>query len=89
MAAVISIADARPGASPGASPDDWQHFDLVLGLTQDLLPVVSNPKAAIAPNSAMQALGKTPSTYNGARRVVGFSQWTQHTTTPEEISKWA
>lgn len=85
MAAVINIADARPGASL----DDWQHFDMVLGLTQDLLPVVSNPKATISPNSAMQALGKTPSTYNQSRHAVGFAQWTQHKTTPEEIARWA
>ena len=85
MAAVINIADARPGASP----DDWQHFDIILGLTEDLLPVVSNPKATISPNSAMQALGKTPSTYNQSRHAVGFAQWTQHKTTPEEIARWS
>lgn len=26
----------------GASPEDWLHFDIILGLTADLLPVVSN-----------------------------------------------
>jgi len=29
----------------GAFPEDWTHFDLALGLTEDLLPVVSNPDA--------------------------------------------
>lgn len=85
MAAVINIADARPGATQ----DDWAHFDLVLGLTQDLLPVVSNPKATIDPESSMKALGKTPSRYNASRNAVGFAQWTQHQTTPEEIARWA
>lgn len=85
MAAVINIADARPGASP----DEWQHLDLVLGLTADLLPVVSNPRATIDPESGMKAPGKTPSRYNAQRNAVGFHQWTQHQSTPEEIARWA
>jgi hypothetical protein len=85
MAAVINISTARLGASP----DDWQHLDMVLGLTQDLLPVVSNPQATIDPDSTMKGLGKTPSRYNAAGNAVGFGQWTQHITTPEEIARWA
>ncbi len=34
---------------------------LVLGRTDQLLPVVCNPNAAISPNSKLKALGKTPS----------------------------
>lgn len=84
MAAII---DFPPPA--GAAPEDWQHFDLVLGLTADLLPVVSNPRATISPDSTMQALGKTPSRYNGARQAVGIAKWTEHTTTPAEIATWS
>lgn len=85
MAAVIDLNAARPGATP----EDWQHFDLVLGLTADLLPVVSNPRATISPNSKMAALGKTPSRYNGQRQAVGFPDWTQHQAAPAEIAAWA
>ena len=85
------MADIIPLNAPrwGASPEDWQHLDLVLGLTEDLLPVVSNPKATIDPASTMKGLGKTPSRYNGQRNAVGIAQWTQHRTSPEEIARWA
>jgi hypothetical protein len=85
MANIINLADARPGASP----EDWSHLDILLGLTADLLPVVSNPKAVIAPNSAIRDLGKLPSTYNSQRQAVGFPGWTQHQSTAEDIAKWS
>lgn len=72
----------------GASPEDWSHFDMVLGLTEDLLPVVSNPKATISPNSAIKDIGKLPSTYNPQRHVVGFAAWTQHRSTATDLTKW-
>lgn len=73
----------------GASPDDWAHFDLILGLGADLLPVVSKPGAAISEGSSLKALGKTPSAYNRAGRVVGIPQWTLHQASDHEISRWA
>jgi hypothetical protein len=85
MAAVIDLPTARPGAAP----EDWQHFDLVLGLTADLLPVVSNPRATIAPDSTLKDLGKTPSRYNAARHAVGIAKWTEHQATPAEITAWS
>lgn len=72
----------------GASPSDWSHFDLVLGLTEDLLPVVSNPGAHISPNSKMKGIGKTPSIYNNNRQVAGVSQWTERKATSKDISRW-
>lgn len=75
--------------APGAAPDEWLHLDLLLGLTEDLLPVVSNLKAAISPNSAMQGVGKTPSTYNSNRQVVGFKSWTQYRASVDDITKWS
>lgn len=79
-----------PGAERyGASPEEWLHFDMLLGLTEDLLPVVSNPSARISPQSSMKGLGKTPSLYNGQRSVAGFVQWTSHHTTAEEIDRWS
>jgi hypothetical protein len=85
MAAVVHINDARWGATP----DDWAHFDLALGLTEDLLPLVSNQKAVISPSSAMKGVGKTPSIYNAERQVVGLANWTQRRATPADITKWA
>lgn len=73
----------------GASAEDWAHLDVLLGLTADLLPVVSNPNATISPNSSIKSLGKLPSQYNGQRYVSGFPNWTQHQSTADEIAKWS
>lgn len=73
----------------GATPSDWGHLSAILGLTGDLLPVVSNPQAKISKTSKMAAVGKTPSRYNAAGMVVGFSDWTSHQTTGDEIAQWA
>lgn len=73
----------------GATPEEWAHFDLMLGLTADLLPVVSNPEAQISPESRMKGLGKTPSAYNRAGFVAGLKDWTDRQTTPAQIEKWS
>ena len=73
----------------GASSEDWMHFDLVLGLTEDLLPVVSNPTATISSDSKMKGLGKTPSRYNKAHRAVGIPDWTAKRATGAEIEAWS
>ena len=72
----------------GAAPGEWDNFSLILGLTEDLLPVVSNPNATISPQSKMKALGKTPSRYNRVREVAGVANWTSHKATPTEITRW-
>lgn len=69
--------------------DEWTHFDLMLGLTEDLLPVVSNPKATISLRSNMKEVGKTPSLYNGERQAVGIAEWTRRVTTGEDITRWS
>ena len=69
----------------GASADEWAHFDLVLGLTADLLPVVSNPAAQIGERSSLKALGKTPSLYNARREAVGIKGWTSKQSTGAEV----
>lgn len=71
----------------GATPQDWQKFTDI-GLTEDLLPVVSNPDAPIAPTSKMKTLGKTPSQYNDRAQIVGIGQWTQKKAHPREIESW-
>ena len=72
----------------GARASDWQHF-AALGLTEDLLPVVSNPKAKISPNSNMKKLGKTPSLYNRDGLVVGIKDWTKRQSTAADIARWS
>jgi hypothetical protein len=76
-------------ANYGASPEDWTHFDLVLGLGPDLLPVVSNPLAEVSPDSKMRELGKTPSRYNKDGKVVGIPGWTSHQASDADIARWS
>lgn len=73
----------------GASPSDWTHFDFCLGLTADLLPVVSNPNAVVSPNSKLHALGKVPSLYNKNGQVIGIKNWTEKQATSAEIAAWS
>jgi len=73
----------------GATPSEWAHFDVLLGLSQDLLPVVSNPNATISPNSDMKKLGKTPSRYNGQGQAVGIAKWTSHYSTSADLERWS
>jgi len=73
----------------GAAPSDWQHFSETLGLTADLLPVVSNPTAQISPSSKMAALGKTPSIYNRDGHVAGIPKWTLFSASASDIERWS
>lgn len=73
----------------GATPDDWAHFDLMLGLGADLLPVVSNPTIQISPDSRMAGLGKTPSRINSNGHAVGFAKWTTHNASDDDIQRWS
>lgn len=80
------MSDSKPW---GATPDEWFHFDLVLGRTAHLLPVVCNPSATISPDSKLKALGKTPSRYNRDRQVTGIAQWTGHVVTEHDFARWS
>lgn len=73
----------------GATPDEWFHFDLVLGRTDQLLPVVCNPGATISPNSKLKMLGKTPSLYNRDRLAAGIKDWTEHVVTEHDFARWS
>jgi len=77
------------GNNNGACVADWTHFHNVLGLGQDLLPVVSNLSALISEKSAIKELGKTPSVYNRNGKVIGFKDWTNKRTTNNEIAEWS
>lgn len=80
------MSDSKPW---GATPDEWFHFDLVLGRTAHLLPVVCNPGATISPDSKLKALGKTPSRYNRDRQVTGIAQWTGYVVTEHDFARWS
>ena len=72
----------------GATPQDWAAWQ-ARELTEDLLPVVSNPAAVISPKSKMVGLGKVPSTYNRERQAVGMPGWTEKRATDAEVKRWA
>lgn len=73
----------------GSTRETWDHFSTALGLTADLLPLVSNPDAKIAEKSTMQSVGKTPSVFNRDREVVGLGKWTQRQSTGDDVRRWA
>src|SRR3954468_4713210 len=73
----------------GATPEAWDHFAVTLKLVEDLLPVVSNPNAAISDNSMMKALGKTPSLYNSSGKVIGIPKWTKAIANEHIVGRWA
>ena len=73
----------------GASQNDWDQLDLVLELTQDLLPVVSDPSATPSPLSKIAGPGKTPSLFNGRGQMIGFAKWTQYKATSADVVKWS
>jgi predicted P-loop ATPase len=74
---------------PGASASDWAHFQ-ALGLTPDLLPVVSDLTAELSPKSKLSPanIGKVPSQFNRDGYVVGFPDWTEHVATDRSILRW-
>ena len=73
----------------GASAQDWAHFDLVLGLGADLLPVVCDIEAQISPASKIKKLGKVPTLFDSNGLVVGLKDWPLRKSTRKEIDRWA
>ncbi|MCK9988680.1 MAG: hypothetical protein AzoDbin1_05152 [Azoarcus sp.] len=73
----------------GASQDEWIHFDVILGLGDALLPVVSNPNGEVSPTSSLKSIGKIPSRYDRNRRVVGIKDWPSYVTTEQDLARWA
>lgn len=72
----------------GATAQEWGLFSLVLGLTEDLLPVVSDQAVQVSPNSKMKGLGKTPSLINRHGFAAGFTDWTSYTASEQDVEKW-
>jgi hypothetical protein len=77
------------GTRWGATLEEWGHWSVTLGLTADLLPVVSNPAALISPDSKLKSLGKTPSRYNAQHQVVGIHEWTGVQATAAQVRQWS
>lgn len=73
----------------GATEKEWNAFDILMGLTEDLLPVVSNPDAAISPKSTLETTGKVPSKYTQGRKIVGIADWTKYHATTADITRWS
>jgi AAA domain len=73
----------------GAEQSDWAHLTLLLGLEQDLLPVVSNPNAEISSTSALKRLGQIPSLYTRDNKVIGIARWTEYKANGQDIAKWS
>ena len=73
----------------GATPEAWAYFADTLGLTEDLLPVISDPSVEPSPGSALKAFGKVPSLVNGDGRGHGIKAWTQHRATAQDIARWS
>jgi hypothetical protein len=82
------MTDNTAGAPWGASAADWLHFQ-GLGLTADLLPVVSQPDAKVSRLSKMRDLGKTPSRFNSDGDAVGIPKWTQLKATDGQVGRWS
>jgi predicted P-loop ATPase len=72
----------------GATQEEWIYFSLILGQTENLLPVVSNPYAEISSESDMKKVGKTPSIYNKQGKVAGIPEWTNFKATEGHVKKW-
>lgn len=72
----------------GADEASWELF-ISLGLVNDLLPVVSNPKAAMSSGSAIKDPGKVPSRYNKMGKAHGIKGWQDKQSTFEEVAQWA
>lgn len=80
--------NAAGSAPAGARPEDWSLL-AGLGLTEDLLPVVSAPEVRIHPQSKMKDLGKTPSRISADGHAVGIPGWTQHRSTDRQVAGWS
>jgi hypothetical protein len=75
----------------GATIDDWNHFDLMLGLGANLLPCVPySADVRVAPGSALEGkIGKIPSAFNGRGEAHGILGWPTRDISPAEVAAWS
>lgn len=73
----------------GATPDEWRYWIDRSGVSQDLLPVVSNPTAPVSAQSALKQAGKVPSRYTRQREVTGIAKWTAYQADAADLARWS
>jgi len=75
----------------GATAEDWAHFDLVLGLSANLLPCVpAAPDVKVLDGSALAGkVGKIPSQFNARGEAHGLLGWQKRAISSEETSQWS
>jgi Primase C terminal 2 (PriCT-2) len=75
----------------GATPDEWFHFDFVLGLGANLLPCVpAAPEVRVLAGSALEGkVGKIPSQFNRAGEAHGLKDWQKREILGNEVVAWS
>lgn len=75
----------------GATPEDWFHFDFVLGLGANLLPCVpAGADVRVLKGSALEGkVGKIPSQYNHAGEAHGLKDWQKRQIMGNEVAAWS
>jgi hypothetical protein len=75
----------------GAMPDDWSHFDFVLGLGANLLPCVpASPDVKVQEGSQLAGkVGKIPSMFNGRGEAHGLLGWQKRAINSAEVAQWS
>ena len=73
----------------GAQLADWNHFDLVLGLGADILPVIPDPDAPKSEFTNVKHFGKIPSEFDGEGGAHGIAKWAALTITPAMVNAWS
>ena len=97
----MNAADAQPGApagtegepkaatAQGASAEDWLHFDLMLGLVGDLLPVIHDRRVKPSSTSNVPEFGKIPSEYTRSGEGRGIAGWQMRDIAPADVARWS
>lgn len=75
----------------GATPQEWGHFNMVLGLGANMLPCVpAGPNVKVAYGSALEGkVGKIPSAFNGNGEAHGLKDWQKREILSNEIEAWS
>lgn len=73
----------------GATLAEWSYWRALAG--RDLLPCVMNKNAEAAPGSKVSpaTFSKTPTRYNGQKKVTGIAKWTGHEATEKQLDAWS
>jgi hypothetical protein len=75
----------------GATPDEWFHFDFVLGLGGNLLPCVpAGEDVRVLAGSALEGkVGKIPSQFNRQGEAHGLVEWQKREILSNELQIWS